>query len=124
MSLGVIANGINKNCIHHIYAGIEESRTDGCISISDIILSHSLEGVFYDHVSIISAWSNLSSYHTTTYGAAVRTWHERPFRMECEGQTIVGSIDLVWQTDKGDILIDYKTNPQGESVVTDATSKH
>ena len=113
------------NCIHHIFASIEDMQLDdGCTAISYIIRSYGLEDILMGPECIATAWNNLTSHLTTTYGAAVRTWHERPFRMERDGQTIVGSIDLVWQTSEGDILIDYKTNPQGVSVVTDPASEH
>ena len=54
----------------------------------------------------------------------VKTYHERPFRLEREGQTIVGSIDLVWQTEEGSILIDYKTCPMGATAITNPESEH
>ena len=111
------------NCIHHIFAGIEEKRASD-IDLRDIIRIHKLESALTDADAIKTAWDNLVSHLTATYGPAVRTWHERPFRMEKDGQTIVGSIDLVWKTAEGDILIDYKTNPEGASVITNPQSDH
>ena len=111
------------NCIHHVFACIEDKRAVD-IEVGDIIQSHALERNIPDAESAKKAWSNLVSYLTSTYGPAVRTWHERPFRMERDGQTVVGSIDLVWQTTEGDILIDYKTNPEGASIITNPKSDH
>lgn len=112
------------NCIHHIFASIEEHHANSNTYIRDIIRSFGLETVLSDHDSIITAWKNLTSHLATTYGVAVHTWHERPFRMERDGQTLVGSIDLVWQTTEGDLLIDYKTCPMGESAIAKPASEH
>lgn len=47
-----------------------------------------------------------------------------PFANKKDGQTIIGSIDLVWQTTEGDIIVDFKTCPMGSEVVLDPTSEH
>ena len=112
------------DCIHQIFAGIEESRPAYKIELDEIIGSYGLKGVLADKEAITLAWKNLSEYLTATHGAAVKTYHERPFRLELEGQTIVGSIDLVWQTEEGDILVDFKTCPMGPKAVLDAESEH
>lgn len=44
--------------------------------------------------------------------------------MEQDGQSIVGSIDLVWQTADGNIVVDYKTNPMGPKAVLDPENEH
>ncbi len=44
--------------------------------------------------------------------------------MERGGQQIAGSIDLVWQTDKESIVIDYKTNPMSPEKLLDPSSLH
>ena len=111
------------NCIHHIFACIEEKRASG-FDLHDIIRSYQLESVLTDVEAVKMAWCNLVTHLTATYSPVVRTWHERPFIMERDGQTIVGSIDLVWQTAEGDILIDFKTCPMGANVVTDSDSEH
>ena len=112
------------DCIHQIFASIEEERPAYKIEIEEVIDSYGLTGMFDDISFIPAAWENLKNYLTCTYGPAVKTYHERPFRMEKDGQTIVGSIDLVWQTVGGDILIDFKTCPMGLDAITDPESDH
>lgn len=112
------------NCIHQIFAGIEESHCADKMELDEMISSYGLKGVFADQDAIPLAWNNLSAYLAATHGAAVKTYHERPFRLERDGQTIVGSIDLVWQTEEGDILVDFKTCPMGPNAVLDAESEH
>ncbi|MBO7497077.1 MAG: UvrD-helicase domain-containing protein [Salinivirgaceae bacterium] len=111
------------NCIHQIFAGIEEPGSDK-IDMATIIDSYGLSAVLTNKESIARAWTNLSDYLTSTFGAAVKTFHERPFRMDRDGQTIVGSIDLVWQTANGDILIDFKTCPMGLQAILDPESDY
>ncbi len=112
------------DCIHQIFAGIEESRPAYKIELDEIIGSYGLKGVLADKDAITLAWKNLVEYLTATHGAAVKTYHERPFRLDRDGQTIVGSIDLVWQTEEGDILVDFKTCPMGPKAVLDPESEH
>lgn len=112
------------DCIHQIFAGIEALRPTGGTNMDEIIRSYGLQGVLADQEAITQAWHRLADYLTATHGAAVKTYHERPFRLEREGQTIVGSIDLVWQTAEGDILVDFKTCPMGPKAVLDAASEH
>ena len=111
------------NCIHQIYAGIEEARPAYKIEMQEIIDSYGLTDVFDDISFIPAAWENLKGYLTETYDPAVKTYHERPFRMEKNGQTIVGSIDLVWETKDGVVLVDYKTCPMGIEAIMDPESE-
>ncbi|MCQ2127020.1 MAG: UvrD-helicase domain-containing protein [Bacteroidaceae bacterium] len=112
------------DCIHQIYAGIEEPRPAYKIELDEIIESYGLNGVLADKNAITLAWKNLTDYLTAAHGPAVKTYHERPFRLEQDGQTIVGSIDFVWQTADGDILVDFKTCPMGPKAVLDMESEH
>ena len=126
--LGMVGNNPDMtqvgNCIHHIFACIDDLPVDeDYTAIEGIIRSHGLEDIIMGPERIAKAWDNLKKYLTDTYGTPVHIWHERPFRMERDGQTIVGSIDLVWQTSDGDILIDFKSNQNGPVVLTNPESK-
>ena len=112
------------NCIHQIYAAIEEARPAYKIEMEEVIDSYGLTAVFDDISFITAAWENLKKFLTETYGPAVKTYHERPFRLEKDGQTIVGSIDLVWETEEGVVLLDYKTCPMGIDAIMNTESEH
>jgi len=114
------------DCIHQIFAGIEEHKDKSAyqIPLEEIIENYGLAAVLKDPTAITAAWERLHEYLTTQEGPAVKIYHERPFRLDMDGQTIVGSIDLVWQTTDGDILVDFKTCPMGPIVVLDPTSEH
>ena len=95
------------NCIHQIFAGIEEHTSANRIEMDEIIRNYGLSAVLTDTDAILSAWKNLYDKLVLLHGEPVKTYHERPFRMDYDGQTMVGSIDLVWQTQEGDILVDF-----------------
>lgn len=111
------------NCIHQIYAGMEKGQASAQ-EMEDLAASYGISGLFTDMTEITKAWENLKQFLTETYGSPLEVYHERPFRLETEGQTIVGSIDLVWKTGKGDILLDFKTCPLGMKAVMDPESNY
>lgn len=112
------------DCIHQIFAGMEEVRPAYQISMEEIIGSYGLSDVLADEDAIVQAWKNLVDYLTTIHGAPVKTYHERPFRLHRDGQVITGSMDFVWQTAEGDVLVDFKTCPMGATSILDPESEH
>jgi ATP-dependent exoDNAse (exonuclease V) beta subunit len=112
------------DCIHQIFAGMEEVRPAYQICIEEIVGSYGLSAVLADKDAIVQAWKNLTNYLTAQHGAAVKTYHERPFRLHRDGQVITGSMDFVWQTAEGDVLVDFKTCPMGASAILNPESEH
>ena len=63
---------------------------------------------------MIGAIRSLYIYLTEKYGAATKIGHEVPFSfVRKNGQLLRGEIDLLWYTEDGVVLVDYK-NIQGE----------
>lgn len=112
------------DCIHQVFAGIEETGGRDLSRVEATIRAYGLENVLTDPAAIVRAWDNLCDELTGQYGPRTAAFHERPFRAEQDGQTIVGSIDLVWTTADGDVLVDFKTCPMGPSAVLDIASPH
>ena len=112
------------DCIHQIFAGMEEKRPAYRVEMKEIIGSYHLSAVLTDEEAITDAWNNLYGRLEELHGKPLRTYHERPFRLEQDGQSIVGSIDFVWQTADGNIVVDYKTNPMGPKAVLDPENEH
>lgn len=112
------------DCIHQIFAGMEEVRPAYQISMEEIVGSYGLSDVLADEDAIVQAWKNLVDYLTTIHGVPVKTYHERPFRLHRDGQVITGSMDFVWQTAEGDVLVDFKTCPMGATSILDPESEH
>jgi len=105
-------------CIHNIFCAIDQNHNEGYVSSA--ILAHNMQEYLTDAKPILLAWDWLVGFMTEHFGPAIETYHERPFKYESNGQITTGSIDLVWKTDKGCVVIDYKTYPnwRKESVTT------
>ena len=109
------------NCIHNIYAAIEKLSVP---EVAKLIQSHHMEEILPKPHEIITAWHRLQNFLRREYGEPVAVCHERPFRqLKDDGTMVVGSIDYVYQTPDGSVLIDFKTFPQVEAV-TDPESEH
>ena len=111
------------NCIHQIYCGIEQN-IDNEAYYKDLIASYGLTTYLIDYEGIRTAWEELVAWLTEEYGPATHIYHERPFSHLKDGQVFTGSIDLVWQTEEGDILIDFKTCPLGHKHILNEESDH
>lgn len=62
------------------------------------------------------------SFMKNTYGDPMSMHRELPFREVRDGQVISGSMDLVYETKDGVVLVDYKTCPRPIEELTDRTS--
>ncbi len=62
------------------------------------------------------------SFMKNTYGDPISLHKELPFKEVRDGQVISGSMDLVYETKDGVVLVDYKTCPRPIEELTDRTS--
>ena len=109
------------NCIHNVFAAIEHLDKE---EVEQLIRSHGMDDVLPDTGEVIRSWDNLKGFLSKEFGKPLAEFHERPFRYLLKNGTIVnGSIDYVYRTADGVVLIDFKTFPQVEAV-TDPTSAH
>ena len=110
-------------CIHNIFCTIDNNHNEDFV-ISAII-AHEMQEHLTNAKPILQAWDWLVEFMTRQFGPAIATYHERPFKYESNGQITTGSIDLVWKTEKGCIVIDYKTYPNwNKETVTSPEDKH
>ena len=96
-------------CIHNIFCVLEKSPT--VETVERIIKNHQMEAALPEPGDVLKAWLNLEKFLTEKYGAKVATYHELPFKHMYDGQIFNGEMDLVWETDKGVVLVDYKSYP-------------
>lgn len=109
------------DCIHNVYAAVEHLDK---AEVEQLIRSHGMDDVLPNTEEVIRAWDNLLGFLKAEYGAPLNVHHERPYRQLLDdGTMVVGSIDFVYQTPEGSLLIDFKTFPQVDAV-TDPTSEH
>lgn len=111
------------NCIHQLYCSIEQNIENEQY-YRNLINSYGLSGYLTDPQDIRKAWEELVRWLTEQYGEATHVYHERPFTHLKDGQVYTGSIDLVWQTANGDIVIDFKTCPLGHEYILHEDSEH
>ena len=70
------------------------------------------------------AWHELEEYLLKSYGPAIHTYHELGFKQWINGQVVTGSMDFVYETADGVVVVDYKTYPGSDACVTDPENKH
>ena len=110
-------------CIHNIFCAIDVNHNEKYVE--DAILTHEMQLHLTNAKPILQAWDWLVEFMTKQFGPAIATYHERPFKYESNGQITTGSIDLVWKTEQGCIVIDYKTYPNWKKeTVTSLENKH
>lgn len=112
------------DCIHNCYAAFTGDSAHDIEVVQRIISGFRFENVIPDQESVLKAYQWLLQQLSEKYGSASEICHEVPF-MHVSGQRIVrGSIDLVYETPAGCVLVDFKTFPGREDDVLDPTGKH
>ena len=80
-------------------------------------------GVNVDVEAVATTVTNFWKWMEKTYGKATQVDRELPFSFVNEsGQLVTGEIDLVYHTEKGDVLVDYKTYQGSPTHLTDENS--
>ena len=77
--------------------------------IKKVIENHNLKGNLTHPEHIYDSIKHLYEYLTGEYGNPIRIFRELPLQMEEEGCVYRGEADLLWETEKDLILVDYKS---------------
>lgn len=105
------------SCIHQIFCSLEYNSGDAKRFIKQVVSQWGMNEVLSDTNSIMKAWNNLTQWLKETYGEGT-TFHELPFSyMDETGHIVTGNMDFIWKTEKGCVLVDYKTFPGSEQLV-------
>lgn len=105
------------SCIHQIFCSLEYNKNNSADFIKKVVSQWGVDAVLIDTDSILKAWQNLEGWLIDNYGMG-STFHELPFSyIDDKGHFITGSMDLVWKTTKGCVLVDYKTFPGKKELV-------
>lgn len=108
--------------IHDVFCVLEKNKD--IEFISSIIESHGFRKEIPNSDEVLRAWNNLESYLMEQYGEEYTTLHECPFSYEEDSFEINGTIDLVWETKEGAVLIDYKTFQGKKNSILDPGDSH
>ena len=99
------------SCIHNVFEVYEAQRADSNLSSArELICRYGFDGIIGAESVVVSA-DSLYRYLKGRYGAPTDIRKEVPFMMERDGQIVRGEIDLLWKTDSGCVLLDYKNYP-------------
>lgn len=102
-------------CIHNIYAAYDTSMDE---QTSTSMAQRIIESVNLSQIlkaeEVIKVIRSLYDYLNQKHGTPTSIGHEVPFSfVRKNGQLLRGEIDLLWRTEDGVVLVDYK-NIQGE----------
>ena len=74
---------------------------------------------------LLDSWKYLIETLESRYGKAVKRHHEKPFRhLDENGHIVSGYIDLIWETEDGYVIVDYKTCPGAYDQVFTTKNEH
>ncbi len=126
---GHLNDNVFGDCIHHIFARCMPGMHDANLAIAESTLKgfgiqdpSSPEKV----VAGIEAFFNwLMMEKEETYGRMLSLEQEVPLQYtDLDGHVFSGNMDLVWRTEKGCVLVDYKTFPGKRSDLFNKESHH
>ncbi len=111
-----LKDNVFGDCIHHIFARCAPGKHDGNL----IVAASTLKGYGIQDVDApgkaVASIEDFFKWLEDKYGQAESLEQEVPFRYtDTKGQVFSGTMDLVWRTAKGCILVDYKTFPGTKS---------
>ena len=125
ITLKNVQNSVFGTCVHNIFAACpskgeeptEAERSEFVSITRDILQNYELEGAVKDPSKLAHSLYALYDYLKKEYGPATGIVHEYPFNFPVpdsmktvDGQVMKGEIDLIWQTEEGDIVVDFKNN--------------
>ena len=110
--------------LHNIFAIYDRGQVGMAERARQILCRHGMETVVPHSEQVVAVADWLFDTLERRYGPARRIWHERPIRMWRDGQELNGSIDLVWETDHGCVVVDFKSFPGGRNMIVDPEGEH
>lgn len=104
------------NCIHQIFYSFEFNPPSS-EEMKRIIKEHGFSFTLPSTEEIIQSWNNLLKKIEELHGKIICRRHERPFEHHYHGKVFTGSIDMTVETERGTVLIDFKSCPMGSKVL-------
>ena len=113
------------DCLHHLFAVCEPGK-----HVENLVVAErTLKAFGIDETGApekaVGAIEWFFEWLDAEYGPAVSLDREVPFRFaDDKGHVFSGNMDLVWRTEKGAVLVDFKTFPGKRSDLFDQDNKH
>jgi ATP-dependent helicase/nuclease subunit A len=104
-------DSIPGDCLHALFFLYRPETLDGDFveKAKRMIINFDLENDLIHPTEIYTSAGNLYTFMDETYGKSIKVYKELPLQMEEDGYVYKGSADLVWETSKGIVLVDYKS---------------
>lgn len=119
---GIVDYALAGTAIHDVFCVLEKNRNEDFVS--EIIREHGLSKEIPDSKGIIKAWESLESWLAANFGGPSEILHECPFTYWEDGFAVTGTVDLVWNTPEGAVLIDFKTFPGKKESILSPEDSH
>ena len=106
-------------CIHDILAAYRPGDDDWNLAVAQrTVENFGLQENLRAPSEIVRAADNLFAYLERAYDKVVAVRHELPFMHATpSGQVVTGEMDLVWETEEGCVLVDFKNYPGYDDVM-------
>ena len=109
-------------CIHNLFC-VADHKTD--VQIAALVKAYGFERNLPKSGEIKTSWKALTEWLTASFGPAQNEYHELPFKHQLKtGQIVTGTLDFVWETKEGCIVVDYKTSPCTKDDLINPESKY
>ena len=109
-------------CIHDIFAAYRPGDDAWNLKVAaETVAAFELQEYIPEAAQVIRSADRLYAFLEKEYGKALHIYRELPFTLPKGDQVVSGSMDLVWETAEGCVLVDYKNYP-GYDNVMDAAS--
>ena len=107
-------------CVHDIFC-VADKKSDQ--EVAQLVKVYGFENNLEDSGQIKKSWESLTEWLMKNYGPDKKQYHELPFKHQLpNGQIVAGSMDFVWATAEGCVVVDYKTtNTTRDALLNKAT---
>ena len=119
--IGQASDSLVGDCIHQIFSSTDMQDSE---AIAQLVSAYQLQGHLTSVEALQRSWSHFVEFLRAQYGEPLAQCHELPFKQQVDGQIITGSIDMVWKTTEGGVLIDFKTYSGTTQQLLDPTNPH
>lgn len=119
--IGQASDSLVGDCIHQIFSSIDMQDSEAMVQL---VSAYQLQGHLTSVEALQRSWSHFVEFLRAQYGESTALRHELPFKQQVDGQVITGSIDMVWETAEGVVLIDFKTYSGTTQQLLDSSNPH
>ncbi len=119
--IGQASDSLVGDCIHQIFSSTDMQDSE---AMAQLVSAYQLQGHLTSVEALQRSWSHFVDFLRAQYGEPTALRHELPFKQQVDGQIITGSIDMLWETAEGVVLIDFKTYSGTTQQLLDPTNPH